>query len=102
MDKPQSLTVKFKFRNEDLERIDQLEENLENAISYRNVGKYEGYELNNTQDTGVFIMSAADGNQLYKTIRPILQESDFLQEIRIEVTSGSVEEGTLEVIEYPV
>jgi hypothetical protein len=102
METPKSLTVKFKFDQDDFEKIDELDDSLENAVSYRNLGDYEGYELDEDNHTGMFIMTALDSNLLYKTIRPILQNASFLRDPKIETESGSAAEGTLKVIEYPL
>lgn len=99
MSASQDLVVRFKFSNEDYDLLDDFEEHLENAVTFRSIGTYEGYELDEQSGSeGEFYMTTTNPDLLVKTIKPLFQEARFLQTVKVMLQTGT-EEGNVQPIQ---
>ncbi|WP_295768039.1 hypothetical protein [uncultured Mucilaginibacter sp.] len=85
----QALNVLFNYQATDLEVLDKTQEILERVVSFRNAGKYDGYELSKNGESGVFFFKAQSSENLYKMILPVLKDIPFLKGAEVQLQTHS-------------
>lgn len=92
--------IKFTYKTEDFDYLDELQDGIERVVTYHKVGEYDTYELDEENNRAIFFLSAHDPEILFKNLKPILQESPILKGAKIDVEMGRTEDGTPIVKEY--
>ncbi len=65
-----------------LDEIHKVDMKLFKAIP-KNIGYYDGHEVNMDDTDGRFFAYGSNAEKLFKTMEPILNEYDFLNEARV-------------------
>jgi hypothetical protein len=94
------VVIRFNYKVEDFDYLDELQEGIEQVVTYHKVGEYDTYELDEANNQAVFFLSAHDPEILFKNLKPILEESPILKGAKIDVEMGRAEDGTPIVKEY--
>ena len=94
------VVIRFNYKTEDFDYLDELQEKIEQVVTYHKVGEYDTYELDEENNIAVFFLSAHDPEILFRNLKPILQESPILKGAIIDVEMGHAEDGTPIVKEY--
>ncbi|WP_295770520.1 hypothetical protein [uncultured Mucilaginibacter sp.] len=94
------VVIKFDYKVEDFDYLDDLQDQIENAVNYHNVGEYDTYELDEENNRALFYLTAANPEVLFKNIAPVLQESPILKGAKIDIEMGTAADGTPVIKEY--
>jgi hypothetical protein len=94
------VVIKFTYKIEDFDYLDELQEKIEQVVTYHKVGEYDTYELDEENNIAIFFLSAHNPEILFKNLKPILQDSPILKGAKIIVEMGRAEDGTPIVKEY--
>jgi len=94
------VVIKFNYNVEDFDYLDELQEQIENAVNHHNVGSYDTYELDEDNNRALFYLTAADPEVLFRNIKPVLQESPILKGAKIDIEMGTAADGTPVIKEY--
>lgn len=93
----QAVIVYFKYGSTDLERLFNLEQQLESAISDADVGEFDGNEIAANGSDGYLYMYGPDANRLFEVVKPILEATTFTRGASVKLRYGPPEEGVSEV-----
>jgi hypothetical protein len=94
------IVIKFNYKVEDFNYLDKLQDDIDRAVSFRNIGVYDNYELDEDNNRAIFYLTSTDPEMLFKTIKPILQESPILKGALVDIEMGIAEDGTPIIKEY--
>jgi hypothetical protein len=67
-----AVIVHFDYGSQDLERLFELEDQLERAIEAQGVGEFDGNEIAVDGSDGTLYMYGPDADRLFAAIRPVL------------------------------
>lgn len=65
-----------------------LEEKLENAITYAQAGEYDGNEISVDGSDGSLYMYGPDADRLFSVARPILEPATFMRGAKVTLRYG--------------
>lgn len=91
-----AVLVHFQYDGTDLSPLFDLECELERAIAGAGVGELDGNEVASDGSRGTLYMYGRDGDALLATIRPALDECDFMKQARVVIRYGPPEDGVEE------
>jgi hypothetical protein len=94
------VVIKFNYQTEDFDYLDELQDNIERAVSYHGVGTYDSYELDEDNSRALFFLTAHDPEVLFRNLKPVLQESPILRGAKIDVEMGRDADGSPIIKEY--
>jgi len=94
------VVIKFNYKTEDFDYLDELQDGIERVVTYHKVGEYDSYELDEENNRAIFFLSAHDPEILFRNLKPILEESPILKGAIIDVEMGRAADGTPIVKEY--
>jgi uncharacterized protein (UPF0332 family) len=100
MAKEHPIVIKFNYNVEDFDYLDKLQDDIDRAVSYRKIGVYDTYELDEQNNRAIFYLSSADPEMLFKTIKPILEESPILKGALVDMEMGKSADGKPIIKEY--
>ena len=72
-----SVIVQFTYYKEDLAPLHRLEEQLEKVVNKTGVGEYDGHEIAVDLSDGALFMYGPNAENLFKAVKPILEQTDF-------------------------
>ncbi len=91
-----AVIVHFQYGSTDLTRIFELEDLLESAIEASGAGEFDGNEVATDGSDGNLYMYGRDADQLFETVRPILESTDFMQGATVVLRYGPPKDGVRE------
>lgn len=94
-----ALHIIFNYSTDDFKQIDDLQDNLERVIKFRKLGKYDGYELETSRQTGAYFLSASDSEVLFKHIKPVLNDYTFLKGGHAKLQMSQPDSGSVKTVE---
>ncbi|MFD1256262.1 hypothetical protein ACFQ3S_05595 [Mucilaginibacter terrae] len=94
------VVIKFNYKREDFDYLDELQDQIERVVTYHKVGEYDSYELDEDNNTAIFFLTASDPEVLFRNLKPVLQDSPILNGALIDVQMGIDENGHPVVKEY--
>ncbi len=83
-----AVIVNFQYGSHDLDKLFVLEEKLEKKINAGGVGEYDGNEVAADGSHGTLYMYGTDADDLFSTVRPILEATSFMEGARITLRYG--------------
>jgi hypothetical protein len=92
-----AVIVRFQYGSTDLQRLFDLEERLEQAISAAGVGEFDGNDIAQDGSDGCLYMYGPDADTLFNAIGPVLQATDFMRGASVTLRYGPPEEGVPEI-----
>ena len=92
-----AVIIYFDYGIEELEPIHQLGDELEIIISENNVGEYDGHEIAMDYSDGSLYMYGPNAENLYKSIKSTLEETEFLKGAVAKLRFGPSEDGVKEI-----
>ena len=72
-----AVIVHFMYLKDDLDPLHDLDEKLEKVIREKDVGKYDGHEINLDMTDGSLYMYGPNAEDLFKAVKPTLEQTDF-------------------------
>src|SRR6187397_2692330 len=72
-----AVIVHFTYYKDDLEPLFELEEKLEEAITEKVAGEYDGHEIALDMSDGFLYMYGPNAEALFKAVKPTLEQTDF-------------------------
>jgi hypothetical protein len=81
----------------DLSRLFTLEEKLEVALEMANTGEFDGDEIAADGSDGHLYMYGPNADILFKTVKPILESTDFMRGAKAKLRYGPPKEGSREL-----
>jgi hypothetical protein len=96
-----SVIITFTYGIEELDDLFDLEDKLRNAIELKHVGEYDGHEIAMDSSDGTLYMYGPNAQTLFKCIKPILEETEFMRgaiaQLRFGPLSDDVDEIEIEL-----
>jgi len=83
-----SVIVDFYYGSRDLQRLFDLEDELDRAITSAGVGEYDGNEIAVDGGDASLYMYGPDADRLFAVVRPILETTDFTRGARAHLRYG--------------
>jgi hypothetical protein len=74
-----AVIIHFTYYKEDLDPLHNLDRKLEKVIEEKNVGKYDGHEINIDLSDGSLYMYGPNAENLFKAVKQTLEETDFMK-----------------------
>ena len=75
----QAVLISFLYGYDELDHLHALDIKLDKLISKAGVGEYDWHEIAMDGSDGTLFMYGPNAEVLFKTVRPTLQEVDFMQ-----------------------
>ena len=92
-----AVIVNFQFDSTNLQRLYDLEEDLESTISDAGVGEFDGHDIAQDGSDGYLYMYGPDANKLFEAVKPLLETKDFTRGALVRLRYGPPEDGIPEV-----
>ena len=93
----QAVIVRFRYGINGLEPLHRLEKELEEKIEDEGVGEYDGHEIATDYSDGFLYMYGSNAENLFKTIQPTLEKTDFMKGAIAKLRFGPPEDGVKEI-----
>ncbi|WP_174875592.1 hypothetical protein [Vogesella oryzae] len=93
----QAVIVHFKYGSKNLQRLFELEDQLEKAISKAGIGEYDGNEVAVDGSDGYLYMYGPSADRLVEVITPILESTSFTRGATVKKRYGPSGAGVREV-----
>jgi hypothetical protein len=74
-----SVIVHFQYHKDDLEALHLLEDALEELLTVKKVGEYDGHEIAADYSDGFLYLYGQNAETLFKAIKPVLEATDFMK-----------------------
>ena len=74
-----------------------LEKKLEKVIKEQGVGEYDGHEVAVDMSDGFLYMYGLNAEELFKTVKPTLEQTDFTKGALARLRFGGPGSGTKEI-----
>lgn len=91
-----AVIIRFNYGVEELDDLHRLEDKLRNIID-NNVGEYDGHEIATDYSDGVLYMYGPNAEDLFKTIKPILDGTSFMKGAIVKLRFGPPADGVKEI-----
>lgn len=92
-----AVIVRFDYGIERLEPLHALEDKLEEVLGEKGVGEYDGHEIAVDYSDGFLYMYGPNAEMLFKTVKPVLAETEFMKGAKATLRFGPPEDGVKEV-----
>jgi hypothetical protein len=92
-----AVIIRFNYGIEGLEVLHNLEDKLEKKIAENKAGEYDGHEIATDYSDGILYMYGPDAENLFKIIKPILDETDFMKGAIAKLRFGPPDDGVKEI-----
>jgi hypothetical protein len=92
-----SVIVHFSYYKDDLDPLHALERKLEEVIKETGVGEYDGHEIAVDMSDGFLYMYGPDAEALFKSVKPTLEQTDFVQGAVATLRFGGPGSGAKEI-----
>lgn len=93
-----SVIVHFQYRINKLEPLHNLEKELEQIIEKEGVGEYDGHEIAMDYSDGFLYMYGKNADDLFNSVKPTLENSDFMKGAIVTLRFGQPEDGVREIV----
>ncbi len=92
-----AVIIHFNYGIDVLDALHQLEKKLERIVSTHNVGEYDGHEIAVDYSDGFLYMYGPNAENLFKAVKPVLIETDFMKGAIAKLRFGPPEDGVKEI-----
>lgn len=92
-----AVIIKFDYNKDSLEPLHELGHELERLLSETSVGEHDGHEIAMDLSDGFLYLYGLNAEILFKTIRPILIQTDFTSNATAKLRFGPPEDGVSEI-----
>ncbi|HJS56212.1 MAG TPA: hypothetical protein VJ765_16790 [Chitinophagaceae bacterium] len=96
-DPEHAVIVRFNYGMESLDDLHELEERLRSKIEGKKIGEYDGHEISIDGSDGILYMYGPNAEVLFKTVKPILEETEFMSGAKATLRFGPPEDGAREI-----
>ena len=86
-----AVIIHFTYYKDSLDPLHKLSKKLIKVIEKQQAGFFDGHEIAMDLSDGSLYMYGANAEELYKTVKPILDEVDFLKGAVATLRFGSVD-----------
>jgi hypothetical protein len=73
-----AVIIHFQYHQDDLEPLHELEDLLEDIVTAKRVGEYDGHEIALDLSDGSLYFYGPNAETLFKAIKPTLEATDFM------------------------
>jgi hypothetical protein len=92
-----AVIIRFLYGTDRLEPLHRLEKELEKSIEQEGVGEYDGHEIAVDHSDGFLYMYGPNAEKLFKTVEPILEQTDFMNGAIAKLRFGPPKDGVKEI-----
>ena len=92
-----AVIISFLYGVDGLEPLHRLEDSLKKIIDQEGVGEYDGHEIAVNYSDGFLYMYGSNAEALFKTVRPLLEQIEFMKEATAKLRFGPPEDGVREI-----
>ncbi len=93
-----AVIITFHYGSTDLDRLFELEGQLEKAIFEAKVGEYDGNEIAVDGSDGSLYMYGPDADRLFAVVEPIVRGCPLMKGVRVKKRYGGAQSGACEAI----
>lgn len=93
----QAVIVEFLYYKDELDELHELDHKLDKIIKERGVGYYDGHEINLDMSDGTLYMYGPKAEELFKAVKPVLEETDFTKTAIARLRFGKPGSGAMEI-----
>jgi hypothetical protein len=97
MDNEHAVIIYFYYGKDSLSELHQLENKLRAIIDDAGIGEYDGHEINLDYTDVILYMYGQNAEVIFKTIRPVLIETDFMKTAKAILRFGPPEDDVPEI-----
>jgi hypothetical protein len=95
-----AVIIYFMYYKEELDELFELDKKLDKAITEQGVGRYDWHEINMDMSDGTLYMYGPNAENLFKAVKPILQQTDFTKRALAVLRFGGFEDGVKQIEVY--
>lgn len=92
-----AVIIHFNYGIQGLDKLYELRDKLEKIITENKVGEYDGHEIAVDYSDGFLYMYGPNAEALFKAIKPILEQTDFMKQAKATLRFGPPEDGVKEI-----
>lgn len=92
-----AVIIRFLYGINGLEPLHRLEHSLKKIIDQEGVGDYDGHEIAVDYSDGFLYMYGPNAETLFKTVRPLLEQIEFMKDATAKLRFGPPENGVKEI-----
>jgi hypothetical protein len=92
-----AVIVHFIYYKNDLDPLHDLEKKLDKVIKEKGIGVYDGHEVAVDLSDGFLYMYGLNAEELFKTVKPILEQTDFTRGAMARLRFGGPGSGAREI-----
>jgi len=92
-----AVIIHFKYGKSQMDELYKLRDTIENRIKAQILGEYDGHEIATDLSDGYLYMYGQNAEHLFNGIKPILDETDFMQGAKAKLRFGPPEDGIKEI-----
>lgn len=93
-----AVIIHFLYGMDGLEPLHRLEKEINILIDPEGVGEYDGHEIALDYSDGFLYMYGPNAEALFKTVRPLLEQIEFMKGATAKIRFGPPENGVKEII----
>jgi hypothetical protein len=97
MNNEHAVIIYFDYGIHRLDELHELEKRLANAMQQAGTGDYDGHEVAMDLSDGILFMYGPSAEALFKSIKPILDETEFMKGAKARLRFGPAEDGVSEI-----
>lgn len=102
MDENHLVVIQFFYGIENLNELHELEKQLDSNITGSALGKYQGHDLSMDFGDGYLYFNGKNADQIFQSIKPILEQHYFMDKSIATLRSGSFENPAAEERDYTI
>ncbi|MBR0831111.1 hypothetical protein JQ596_36945 [Bradyrhizobium manausense] len=92
-----AVIIRFRYGSTNLDRLFELEGQLDAAISKAEVGEYDGNEIAVDGSDGSLYMYGPDADRLFAVVEPIIRAHSFMKGAQVRRRYGGAKSGAREI-----
>jgi len=92
-----AVIIHFQYNKDKMDDLYELREKLEEHINKKAIGEYDGHEIATDMSDGYLYMYGKNAESLFKEVKPILEETDFMIGAIAKLRFGPPEDGVKEI-----
>lgn len=89
--------IHFQYGKDSLDPLFNLETQLEESLANEDVGEYDGHEIAVDYSDGFLYFYGSNAEHLFKSVKQILESTDFMRGAKVKLRFGPPEDGVKEI-----
>ncbi len=91
------VVINFNYGLDNLEPLHKLENRLDSTLQSSGHGECDGHEIATDMSHGIIYLYGSNAETVFKTVKPILEDCEFMRNARVTLRFGPPEDGVTEL-----